>query len=38
MDSEKVECIATDNAKDLYKRLQLEIVKLFKKNWQKIKK
>ena len=27
----------TDNAKDLYKRLQLEIVKLFKKNWKKIK-
>ena len=33
----KVECTATDNAKDLYKRLQLEIVKLFKKNWKKIK-
>ena len=31
----KVECMATDNAKDLYKRLQLEIVKLFKKKLEK---
>ena len=28
---------ATDNAKDLYKRLQLEIVKLFKKIGKKLK-
>ena len=33
----KVNSKPTDNAKDLYKRLQVEIVKLFKKNWDKIK-
>ena len=31
MGPEKVDNMATDNAKDLYKRLQFEIVKLFKK-------
>ena len=33
----KVVSKPTDNAKDLYIRLQVEIVKLFKKNWDKIK-
>ena len=33
----KVSSEPTDDAKDLYKRLQIEIVNLFKKNWKKIK-
>ena len=33
----KVNSKPTDDAKDLYKRLQSEIVKLFKKNWENIK-
>ncbi|MDC3024400.1 formyltransferase family protein [Alphaproteobacteria bacterium] len=33
----KVNSESTDDAKDLYKRLQIEIVNLFKKNWKKIK-
>ena len=37
MGSKKRYSKPTDNAKDLYKRLQVEIVKLFKKNWDKIK-
>ena len=37
MGPEKVDNMATDNAKDLYKRLQFEIVKLFKKNWKKLR-
>ena len=33
----KIKTETTDNAKDLYDRLQKEIVKLFKENWDKIR-